>query len=177
MMFDMTISLGAVLQTVAMLGGIAIFIWRLQIRLEIVDTKQAVAIEKISKIELELDKLTAVTIEQAKQNTRIDHVSYIGSRPYQIWYLIYDAEICVGQVYLSKNNELGVQIFKEFQNRGYGQMALNFMIETYKSINLLANINPKNEKSIKLFEKLGFKHIQNTYKRDATARPSSLSPT
>jgi len=73
-MFDMTISLGAVLQTVAMLGGIAIFIWRLQIRLEIVDTKQAVAIEKISKIELELDKLTAVTIEQAKQNTRIDHV-------------------------------------------------------------------------------------------------------
>jgi len=127
--------------------------------------------------EMLAERNDTINISHDKMPEFKDHVSYIGSRPYQIWYLIYDAEICVGQVYLSKNNELGVQIFKEFQNRGYGQMALNFMIETYKSINLLANINPKNEKSIKLFEKLGFKHIQNTYKRDATARPSSLSPT
>ena len=28
----------------------------------------------------------------------------------------------------------------------------------------IANINPLNTKSIEMFERLGFKHIQNTYK-------------
>jgi len=73
MMFDTTISLGTVLQTIALLGSAAYFIWSLRTSLAVMDTKQATALEKIIKIETELDKLTEVIIEQAKHSQRLDN--------------------------------------------------------------------------------------------------------
>ncbi len=39
------------------------------------------------------------------------------------------------------------------------------LMEAHPRKKYLANINPANERSIHMFEKLGFKHIQNTYER------------
>ena len=73
-MLDLTISLGTVLQTITIVGSAAVFIWRLQIRLEVMDAKQATIVEKIGKIESELDKLTDVVVTQAKHDQRMDNL-------------------------------------------------------------------------------------------------------
>lgn len=91
------------------------------------------------------------------------HIAFIESKPYHAWhFLIHDDEI-VGSAYLSKHNEIGVFIFKDHHGRGFGKKAIALIMGLYPRKHYLANINPKNEKSIKLFEGLGFHHIQNTY--------------
>lgn len=71
-MFDLTINLGSLISTASFIGSGAYFIWSMRTRLEVMDTRQATVVEKISKIETELQKLTEVIIEQAKQTQRLD---------------------------------------------------------------------------------------------------------
>ena len=90
MTFDTTISLGTLLQTIAMLGGALYFLWRLQLRLEVIDTKQISTIQKIDSIEKELEKITLVVIEQARQNTRLDNFE---ARVQELSNRIYDKKL------------------------------------------------------------------------------------
>lgn len=98
-MFDATISLGTVLQTVTIIGSALIFIWKLHTKLEIMDTKQTAVVAKIDTIEKELEKLTTVTIEQAKQTQRLDNFE---SRLQEISNRIFDHVNAV----LEKNNKM-----------------------------------------------------------------------
>lgn len=90
-----------------------------------------------------------------------DHVKFVKSKPYKEWYLIKDyiinkdETIDIGAIYLSKQNEIGLFIFEEFQGKGYGTKALNELIKLYP-ITLHANIAPNNYKSIAFFKKHGF---------------------
>ncbi len=101
------------------------------------------------------------------------HLDFIESRPYQAWFIIWkkkDAitEIPAGAIYLTKANEIGIAVFQSCQKQGIGptaiQMLLALPINGTKHV--LANINPQNSNSIRMFEKLGFKHIQNTYEKE-----------
>lgn len=69
----------------------------------------------------------------------------------------------VGACYVTKMGEIGIQISREYQRKGYARTALNTLIEMHKGRRLLANIAPGNEASRRLFEGFGFKHIQNTF--------------
>lgn len=81
---------------------------------------------------------------------------------YGVWDLIeVDGEI-VGSVYLSQRNEIGVSIFASKRRMGYGSQAVMKVIEEIGAP-LLANINPANEASRRMWEKLGFKKLQETY--------------
>ena len=91
-----------------------------------------------------------------------EHRNFFYSIPYMYWYLIVDDGEVVGSVYLTKQREIGIFIFKEYFKKGYALQAINKIIEMHPG-KFLANINPKNEASIKLFEKLGGKLIQHTY--------------
>lgn len=83
--------------------------------------------------------------------------------PYQAWYFILDEhEIIVGSVYLSKHREIGVYISPEFRSKGYGKQAIMLLMEKWPG-RFLANINPENEKSRKLFQDIGFDLLQVTY--------------
>lgn len=101
-----------------------------------------------------------------------EHCEFIDSRPYLFWYLIINQNRkVVGSIYLTKQKEIGIHIFKQYRRRGYGKIAVTKFIKEYAnslSTELLtefyANINPKNKASIALFKGLGFEHIQNTYK-------------
>lgn len=101
-----------------------------------------------------------VNISHIQMPTFANHCRFIMSKPYKAWYIIHDKKD-VGSIYVSMLNEIGIFILQEFQRQGYAEKAIKKM--TKKHSNLLANINPANEKSINLFKKLGFKHIQNTY--------------
>jgi len=93
-----------------------------------------------------------------------EHVKFVGSKPYKYWRLILSkgGEI-VGAVYLSKMNEIGLFIFKKYRGEGYGKAALKALVAGERNTRLLANVNPKNKKSVDFFKRAGFKHIQNTY--------------
>lgn len=98
-----------------------------------------------------------------------EHVLFIESDPYQAWYFMMEIDFMmeiekvVGACYLSKQNEIGVFVFGDSQGKGYATQAVKEVMAAHGERRYLANINPRNLKSVKLFNNLGFKHIQNTY--------------
>lgn len=103
-------------------------------------------------------------ISHRRMPTFRQHVGFMRSKPYKSWDLIVSAGLVVGSIYLSKQNEIGLFIFKKDQARGYGQRALKLLMKKHSNVTrFLANINPGNQRSIHFFERLGFNHVQNTY--------------
>ena len=96
-----------------------------------------------------------------------EHVAFITSMPYHVWCLIMNGAEAVGAIYLTQNDEIGVSIFEKHAGNGYAKAAIRRLMETYPRRRYFANINPDNAKSIRMFETLGFRHIQNTYELNA----------
>lgn len=112
--------------------------------------------------ELLKERTPDMSISHKEMPTAAQHMQFVCSKPYEHWFLIERDGIYLGSVYLTKAREVGIFIFAAYQRRGYGVQALKLLIERSPG-KLLANINPKNERSKALFEGLGFRHIQNTY--------------
>lgn len=110
------------------------------------------------------------SISHVKMPTWAEHIAFIDSRPYLAWYLIlvYESDIApdvptaVGTVYLSKQREIGIFLHKfDCQGKGYGKRAVQALMELHPG-KFFANINEKNEASIKFFRNLGFRSLQIT---------------
>lgn len=95
-----------------------------------------------------------------------EHVHFIKSKPYKKWYIILKSKEKVGSIYLSKSDEIGIFILKNFQGNNIGEYALNELIERNPCERYLANVNPKNKKSIKFFKNNNFKLIQYTFEKN-----------
>jgi RimJ/RimL family protein N-acetyltransferase len=92
-----------------------------------------------------------------------EHVAFVQSKPYQAWYLIeHDGEIA-GSTCLTAANEIGVFLFPAFQGKGLGPSAVTLLMSMHPAKRFVAHINPANQASIEMFERLGFRHVQNTY--------------
>jgi RimJ/RimL family protein N-acetyltransferase len=91
-----------------------------------------------------------------------EHCAFVYSYPYSAWFIIEDTGFLVGACYVTKHDEIGIGILDEYQGKGYGKAAVKEIIRL-RCGRLLANINPANTRSIRLFESLGFKQIQATY--------------
>jgi len=102
-------------------------------------------------------------ISHKKMPTYNEHVKFVNSKPYSKWYVIHYKSQKVGTIYLTKQNEIGIHIKKDYQRHGFGKHAMKLLIKKNPRNRYLANINPKNTKSIKFFTKQGFKLIQYTY--------------
>ena len=92
-----------------------------------------------------------------------EHLQYVKKHNYQSWDIIWVENTRIGNIYLTKNNEIGIFIDKKLQFHGYGSKALEEFMKKNGKKRYLANINPTNYKSIQFFGKHGFIHIQNTY--------------
>jgi RimJ/RimL family protein N-acetyltransferase len=101
-----------------------------------------------------------------------DHTHFVSTLPYWRWWLLSDGENWLGALSVSHRNEVGIAIFKEFRGQGWARDALIKLVTEIKPQReipgerlgtFVANINPENEKSIRLFERAGFKLVQNTY--------------
>lgn len=113
-----------------------------------------------------------------------EHVAFVQGHPYEAWYLIvdvirdrrapaYSPEV-IGAIYLSKpgspsvpGNEIGIDIFKEYQGKGYGTQAVKLLMEMHGERRYIANTSPTNEASQALFKSLGFKLVQHTFALEA----------
>ena len=107
----------------------------------------------------------SVNISHKKMPTYNQHTKFIKSKPYSKWYIILKSKQKIGSIYLSKNDEIGIFISKEFQSKNVGNNALNEFIKKNPHKRFLANVNPKNKKSISFFKKNGFKLIQYTFEK------------
>ncbi len=91
------------------------------------------------------------------------HKKFIKSSPYSKWYIIYYDQTKIGSIYLSKQNEIGIFLKKDFQRKDLRQTALDLLIHKNPRKKYLANINPKNKDSHRFFKTNGFRLIQYTY--------------
>lgn len=114
--------------------------------------------------ELLKERNSKININHSKLPSLKEHKKFVDSKPYEMWDFIEVCGIVVGSLCVTKKDEVGIFIFKKHQNKGYGKKALTALLWVHSG-RLLANINLKNKRSIALFKKLGFKHIQNTYER------------
>jgi RimJ/RimL family protein N-acetyltransferase len=90
------------------------------------------------------------------------HCKFIARRPYAAWYLIKLRKDYVGAIYLTSMNEIGIAVLKQWRKRGVGPAALRLLMRKHGRRRYLANINPRNEESIRLFRRIGFRIIQQT---------------
>jgi len=92
-----------------------------------------------------------------------DHVQFIASNPYLCWYIILDASLPVGAIYLTRQREIGIGIFKGHKGRSYGKKAVRELIGMHPG-KFLANVNPHNMPSHHFFqENFNTEVIQITY--------------
>ena len=105
------------------------------------------------------------SISHRAMPTWFEHCAFVASKPYLAWYVIRVGNDFVGAIYLTHRHEIGVGIFREQQRRGYARAAVLRLMELYPG-KFLANVNPKNEASRKLWESLGFNLLQVTYSHE-----------
>ncbi|MFM7009598.1 MAG: GNAT family N-acetyltransferase [Betaproteobacteria bacterium] len=102
-------------------------------------------------------------ISHKRMPTWEEHIRFMRSNPYRSWFLIEEDCGMVGAIYLSKQNEIGIGIFKKYQSKGYATKAVTDLRRRYPSERLLANVAPGNKVSQALWESLGGKLVQQTY--------------
>lgn len=100
------------------------------------------------------------------------HLAFVRSHPYRSWYFVKVDGLVAGSVNVTKLNEVGIVLLPDYRGRGIGKQALQMLLARSKPLpaipshrvgRFVAHINPSNERSIRLFTGLGFKHVQNTY--------------
>ena len=106
-----------------------------------------------------------VNISHRKMPTYNQHTKFIKSKPYSKWYIILKSKQKIGSIYLSKNDEIGIFLSKKFQGKNVGNSALNELMKKNPRKRFLANVNPKNKKSISFFKNNNFKLIQYTFEK------------
>ena len=102
-------------------------------------------------------------ISHKKMPTYAEHVKFVLSHPYSKWYIIIHKNKKVGTIYLTKQNEIGIFIKNKMQDKRIGQRTLKLLMEKNPRKRYLANVSPKNKKSIRFFTRNAFKLIQYTY--------------
>ena len=105
-------------------------------------------------------------ISHKKMPTYREHVSFVSSKPYSKWYVILHDACKVGSIYITSQNEIGIFIKKASQDKQIGSIALKKLMEKNQKKRYLANVSPKNKKSIAFFKKHKFRLIQYTYELD-----------
>jgi len=132
----------------------------LQLNLKLVTTSDIEFLFDLLK-----ERVPSENISHRKMPTYEEHTKFIKSKPYSKWYIILKSKQKIGSIYLSKNDEIGIFISRKFQGKNMGDFALDELIKKNPRKRFLANVNPKNKKSIKFFKKSGFDLIQHTYEK------------
>jgi len=60
-----------------------------------------------------------------------EHIKFVKSKPYSYWYVINMDGLKVGSIYLTKQNEIGIFIKKDFQGHLIGKNALQMLMKKH----------------------------------------------
>ncbi len=131
--------------------------------------KDEITLRTINKTDLKFlfeileEREDKVNISHRKMPTFDQHKKFVSSKPYSKWYIILQGIEKAGSIYLSKQNEIGIFLKKGSHHTGIGTVALKLIMEKNPKKRYLANVNPKNKKSIEFFKKNDFNILQHTY--------------
>ena len=119
-----------------------------------------------------LERRPIESISHSTMPTVRQHTEFVNSKPYAMWFIVYEFAQRVGTVNLTNRNEIGIAVVGDRRHQGIGSKALRLFIETHRPLraepsvrpgHFLANINPENVASRRLFEEAGFRLKQVTY--------------
>ena len=116
--------------------------------------------------ELLLQRKKIVNISHKKMPTYEEHVKFIESEPYSKWYIIQIDDKKIGSIYLTKENEIGIHFFTQYEESERFQNVIKEFFLKEPQDRFVMNVSPKNEQYIDLVKKLGFHLVQHTYERD-----------
>ena len=102
-------------------------------------------------------------ISHKQMPTIEEHLAFMASKPYLHWLLIEDFGVSLGAIYLTKQDEIGLAIFKQFQGQGWGTKALAEFKRLVPRERYFANVAPANLAGQSFWLKHGFKLKQVTY--------------
>lgn len=106
------------------------------------------------------------SISHRKMPTWEDHLKFLRTwrDRYRSWFIIASRRgVRAGTVYLTKQDEIGIQVERSWQGCGIGKWAICALMERFPEVKrFYANINPRNVKSIHLFRSLDFFDCQLT---------------
>jgi len=128
------------------------------IKLEKVTSQDALFLYNLLK-----ERNPDANISHKKMPTYSEHVKFLNSSPYDKWYVIKLKNKKVGSIYLTRQNEIGIFLKKNMQGKNIAKKSLQILMKTNPKKRYLANVSPKNKKSIQFFKNNGFKLIQYTY--------------
>ena len=104
-----------------------------------------------------------VNISHRGMPTWKSHIKFIAGHPYSAWYLIRSGKDYVGAIYLTALGEIGIGVLAQWRGHGFARAAIQALMRQHPRGRFLANINPGNATSIRMFSEMGFRIIQQTY--------------
>ena len=134
-------------------------------------TQSAISLKSVTNSDVKFlfdllkERDPCANISHKKMPTYSQHTKFIKSKPYSKWYIILKSKQKIGSIYLSKNDEIGIFLSKKFQGKNVGNFVLNELMKKNPRKRFLANVNPKNKKSISFFKNNNFKLIQYTFEK------------
>jgi hypothetical protein len=92
-----------------------------------------------------------------------EHVNFILSNPYAIWYIIEYEGKKIGSVYLSKHDEIGISLVDNSLYDKTGKSIIKLLIKNNPRKRYLAKVSPRNKKLQNFFVNNGFTGLEYTY--------------
>ena len=102
-------------------------------------------------------------ISHKKMPSYDEHVKFVMSEPYTIWYIIEYDKKNVGAIYLSKLDEIGISINNDFEYDQIAKIALRLLMELNPRKRYLVNVSPKDVRSQEFLLKNGFTGLEYVY--------------
>jgi hypothetical protein len=129
-----------------------------------VQIKLVKLLDVIFLLNLLKDRDPLENISHKKVPSLREHIQFVISEPYKLWYVIKIGRFKAGSIYLTKSNEIGIHILKKYIGLGIEKKALDQLLFEDKGKEYFFNVNPKNEARICFLNSIGTIHIQNTYR-------------
>ena len=101
-------------------------------------------------------------ISHKKMPTYDEHVKFVLSKPYSKWYIIFEKNKKIGSVYLTKADELGLHLKKEYFTERILKDVLENLMKNEQNKRFVFNVSPRNKKLMKFLQKNGYVISQQT---------------
>ena len=102
-------------------------------------------------------------ISHKKMPSYDEHVNFILSNPYTIWYIIEYEGKKIGSIYLSKQDEIGISFVDDSFHDQFGNSVIKLLTKKNPRKRYLANVSPLNKKLQNFFVNNGFTELEYTY--------------
>ena len=104
-----------------------------------------------------------VNISHKKMPSYNEHVNFVLSNPYTVWYIIEYEVKKIGSIYLSKQDEIGISLVDNSLYDKIGKSIIKLLFKNNPRTRYFAKTSPQNKKLQNFFVNNGFTDHEYTY--------------